>query len=113
MLYIFRELIECFSNFDIVLRYITDKASLSSYIRLFEPVVIKALKHYTVTCQVQTQVNYIMSTTVLPAAYLCQPKNLLFLDVGSYVNGSTNNDKYARIFSLSFYVCTTVSCSFY
>ena len=33
----------------------TDRSSLASYIRLFEPMVIKALKHYTVTSDVQRQ----------------------------------------------------------
>jgi hypothetical protein len=30
-----------------------ERTSLASYIRLFEPMVIKALKHYTVSCQVR------------------------------------------------------------
>jgi huntingtin len=31
----------------------SERTSLASYIRLFEPMVIKALKHYTVSCQVR------------------------------------------------------------
>ena len=32
-----------------------DRASLASYIRLFEPMVIRALKHYTLTSDVEQQ----------------------------------------------------------
>ena len=38
-------------------RSTSDKTSLASYIRLFEPMVIKALKHYTVSCHMLTQVK--------------------------------------------------------
>ena len=37
---------------------IADRASLASYIRLFEPIVIKALKHYTVTTSLGEQVSW-------------------------------------------------------
>lgn len=33
----------------------TDRAALASYIRLFEPMVIRALKHYTLTSDVEQQ----------------------------------------------------------
>ncbi|XP_046383294.1 huntingtin isoform X2 [Ischnura elegans] len=38
----------------------SDKASLASYIRLFEPMVIKALKQYTVTSDVQLQCRVLL-----------------------------------------------------
>ena len=34
-----------------------ERTSLASYIRLFEPMVIKALKHYTVSCQVRYRLS--------------------------------------------------------
>jgi huntingtin len=38
----------------------SERTSLASYIRLFEPMVIKALKHYTVSCQVRKKVSLLL-----------------------------------------------------
>ncbi|XP_023724383.1 huntingtin-like, partial [Cryptotermes secundus] len=42
-----------------------DKSSLASYIRLFEPMVIKALKQYTVTSDVQLQCQVLLLVSQL------------------------------------------------
>lgn len=51
----------------------TDKSSLASYIRLFEPLVIKALKQYTVTSSVelQTQVLDLLAQLVYLRVNYC------------------------------------------
>ena len=43
----------------------TDRSSLASYIRMFEPIVIKALKLYTVTSNVQLQVEVLQLLVTL------------------------------------------------
>ena len=43
----------------------TDRSSLASYIRMFEPIVIKALKLYTVTSNIQLQVEVLQLLVTL------------------------------------------------
>ena len=63
-------------------RFGSDRATLSEYIRLFEPMVIKSLKHYTVTSDALQQskvLNLLVQLVRLRVNYCLLDSEMIFI----------------------------------